>query len=150
MPVVIRGIQSSDTKRLSEIEEASFSHPWSEESFKELLTIDYARYLVAEEDGEVVGSAGMRIIAGEGNIDNVVVDEKNRNRGIAGMLIDELIKLGESEGIYDYTLEVRVSNSAAIKVYERAGFKGEGVRPHFYEDPTEDALIMWRRGNEIR
>ena len=90
----------------------------------------------------------MRIIAGEGNIDNVVVDEKNRNRGIAGMLIDELIKLGESEGIYDYTLEVRVSNAAAIKVYERAGFKGEGVRPHFYEDPTEDALIMWRRGTK--
>ncbi len=146
MPLVIRKIQSEDTKRLAEIEEASFSRPWSEESFRELLNIDYARYLVAELDGEVVGSAGMRIIAGEGNIDNVVVESSHRNKGIAGRLVEELIRLGEEEGVRDFTLEVRVGNAPAIRVYERAGFKSEGIRPGFYEEPKEDALIMWRRG----
>ena len=146
MPLVIRKIQSEDTKRLAEIEEASFSRPWSEESFRELLNIDYARYLVAELDGEVVGSAGMRIIAGEGNIDNVVVESSHRNKGIAGRLVGELIRLGEEEGVRDFTLEVRVGNAPAIRVYERAGFKSEGIRPGFYEEPKEDALIMWRRG----
>lgn len=146
MPLIIRKIKETDIDRLAEIERDSFSRPWTKEAFRELFDIPYARYLVAELDGEVVGSAGMRVIAGEGNIDNVVVWGDFRGRGIASRLIEELIRLGEEEDIKDYTLEVRVSNAPAIRVYEKSGFKGEGVRPGFYEDPTEDALIMWRRG----
>ena len=147
MTISIRAIQDSDIERLAQIEAKSFSHPWSADSFRELLDIDYARYLVAICDGEVAGTAGMRVICGEGNIDNVVVDPDYRGKGLAKALVAELIKWGESEGIKDYTLEVRVSNVPAIHVYENAGFIGEGVRPGFYEDPKEDALIMWRRGN---
>ncbi len=143
--ITIRPIEERDIKRLAEIEADSFATPWSEQSFRELLSIDYARYLVAETEGTVVGSAGMRIVAGEGNIDNVVVARPYRGQGIAQKLIEELIKAGEAEGVKEFTLEVRVSNAPAIHVYEKAGFRSEGVRPNFYEKPTEDALIMWRR-----
>lgn len=146
MQITIRKLKESDIHEPTRIERESFSHPWSEESFRELLSIDYARYLVAEADGKLVGSAGMRVVYGEGDIDNVVVDTGYRGNGIAGALISELIALGESEGVKEFTLEVRVSNAPAIRVYEKAGFKTEGVRPGFYEDPKEDALIMWRRG----
>ena len=146
MQITIRKLKESDIAELARIERESFSRPWSEESFRELLTLDYARYLVAEADGEIAGSAGMRVVYGEGDIDNVVVDRKYRGNGIAKTLISELIALGESEGIKEFTLEVRASNAAAIRVYENAGFTSAGVRPRFYEDPVEDALIMWRRG----
>ena len=146
MQITIRKLKESDIAELARIERESFSRPWSEESFRELLTLDYARYLVAEADGEIAGSAGMRVVYGEGDIDNVVVDRKYRGNGIAKALVSELIALGESEGIKEFTLEVRVSNAAAIRVYENAGFTSAGVRPRFYEDPVEDALIMWRRG----
>lgn len=146
MQITIRKLKESDIAELAKIERESFSRPWSEESFRELLTLDYARYLVAEADGEIAGSAGMRVVYGEGDIDNVVVARKYRGNGIAKALISELIALGESEGIKEFTLEVRVSNAAAIRVYENAGFTSAGVRPRFYEDPVEDALIMWRRG----
>lgn len=132
-------------KKLAEIEAESFSTPWSEQSFRELLSIDYAHYLVAEYDGELVGSAGMRVICNEGNIDNVVVKPTHRGKGIADRLISELIKLGDSMGVEAYTLEVRVSNAPAIHVYEKNGFVNEGIRPRFYEKPVEDAMIMWRR-----
>ncbi len=143
--ITIRPIEERDIKRLAEIEADSFATPWSEQSFRELLSIDYARYLVAETDETVVGSAGMRIVAGEGDIDNVVVERSYRGQGIAQKLIEELIKAGEAEGVKEFTLEVRVSNAPAIHAYEKAGFRSEGVRPNFYEKPTEDALIMWRR-----
>ena len=143
--ITIRPIAEKDIKRLAEIEADSFNTPWSEQSFRDLLSIDYARYLVAEIAGEVVGSAGMRVVCGEGDIDNVVVEKSHRGQGIAQKLIEELLELGEKEGVKEFTLEVRVSNAPAIHVYEKAGFKSEGVRPGFYEKPTEDALIMWRR-----
>ncbi len=146
MQITIRKLKESDIAELARIERESFSRPWSEESFRELLTLDYARYLVAAADGEIAGSAGMRVVYGEGDIDNVVVDRKYRGNGIAKALISELIALGESEGIKEFTLEVRVSHAAAIRVYAIAGFTSAGVRPRFYEDPVEDALIMWRRG----
>ena len=143
--LVIRKIEEKDMAELAAIEAESFSTPWSEQSFRELLSIDYAYYLVAEYDGELAGSAGMRVICNEGNIDNVVVKQSLRGKGIANALISELIALGESMNVEAYTLEVRVSNAPAIHVYEKKGFVNEGIRPKFYEKPVEDAMIMWRR-----
>ena len=144
--LTIAPIQEEDIPILAEIEAKSFSMPWSPEDFRDLLSIDYAYYLVAKIDGQVVGSLGMRILAGEGNIDNVVVDEDFRCRGIASALLSRLLEEGEKMGVKDYTLEVRVSNEPAIKVYEKFGFIREGIRPRFYEQPVEDAAIYWRRG----
>ncbi len=145
MNVIIRELREEDIEALSRIESASFSMPWSPKDFADLLRREYCTYLVAEIDGEVVGSCGMTNLCKEGNIDNVVVEEQFRGQGIAQKMLHELIALGETMGVEAYTLEVRVSNAAAIHVYEKLGFVSEGIRPGFYEKPTEDAMIMWRR-----
>ncbi len=143
--LIIRELGEEDIIPLSEIEAQSFSMPWSPKAFADLLSKDYCTYLVAEMDGRIVGSCGMTNICNEGNIDNVVVAEEFRGRGIAQKLLRELLKLGETQGVEAFTLEVRVSNAAAICVYEKLGFVSEGIRPRFYEKPIEDAMIMWRR-----
>lgn len=145
METIIRVLQEEDIEQLSRIEKDSFSMPWSEQDFHDLLYRDYCLYLVALVDGEVVGCAGLTNICHEGNIDNVVVASKFRGQGVAKKLLSELIVRGERAGIKAFTLEVRVSNQVAIHVYEKAGFVSEGIRPRFYEKPVEDALIMWRR-----
>lgn len=143
--IEIRALQDADIEALSVIEAASFSMPWSPQDFRDLLNRDYCMYLVALVDGEIVGCAGLTNICNEGNIDNVVIAEKYRGRGIAQKLLEKLLTEGEAQGIEAFTLEVRVSNATAIHVYEKLGFVSEGIRPRFYEKPTEDAMIMWRR-----
>lgn len=142
---VIRELQEEDIERISYIESQSFSMPWTAQAFRRLLSDNHSIYLVAVEDGVVAGCCGVTDVAGEGNIDNVVVAPEYRNRGIATDLMEETLKRGRERGIREFTLEVRVSNEAAIRVYEKAGFRSEGVRPGFYERPVEDANIMWLR-----
>lgn len=145
MEVLIRRLAAEDVEPLSQIEAREFSMPWSAEAFAELIDKKNCLYLVAEIDGQVVGSCGMTYGFGEGSIDNVVVDRGYRNRGIAQKLLKELFTQGEKIDVTAFTLEVRVSNAAAIHVYQKMGFVSEGIRPRFYEKPVEDAMIMWRR-----
>lgn len=145
MEILIRRLKPEDAEPLSRIEEQEFSMPWSAADFAALTSRENCLYLVAEAEGRVVGSCGMTFGFGEGNIDNVVVCREFQNRGIAQRLLEELFVLGQQAGVEAYTLEVRVTNARAIHVYEKLGFVAEGVRPRFYEKPTEDALIMWRR-----
>lgn len=145
MQVIIRELKAADAPAVSKIEEETFSMPWSVQDFLEMVEADYAYYYVAEADGEIAGCCGIRNIVGEGEITNVVVAQNYRGQGIGRALMEYMLKEAPSHGIGDCTLEVRVSNTPAIKLYESLGFKGEGVRPHFYEKPVEDALIMWKR-----
>ena len=130
---------------LAKIEAALFSMPWSEKAFLDLLKHEYCHYLVAEENGEPVGFAGMTLLGDEGDIDKVMVEPRHQRQGIADALLEALFILGEEKGAAAYTLEVRASNEPAIRLYEKHGFVSEGVRPRFYEKPIEDALIMWKR-----
>ena len=84
-------------------------------------------------------------IAGEGEITNVVIKEEFRGRGYAYSMMQRLLEEGRKLGVSDFTLEVRVSNTPAIKLYEKLGFKSEGIRPGFYDKPKEDAMILWLR-----
>lgn len=145
MEITIRKLQEEDIPRLAEIEAESFSMPWSARDFKNLLSHSYCCYVVAVADGQVAGCAGFSNICGVANIDNVVVAADFRGKGIARMMLQELIAAGEAEQVEAFTLEVRVSNAAAIHIYEKFGFVSEGIRPGFYEKPAEDANIMWRR-----
>lgn len=143
--LLIREMKADDVEAVSKIESEVFSMPWSAKDFLEMVEADYAYYYVAEVDGEIAGCCGIRNIAGEGEITNVVVAAPHRKKGIARKLMEYMLERAGEAGIGDCTLEVRVSNQPAIRLYEGLGFKGEGIRPDFYDKPDEDALIMWKR-----
>lgn len=145
MEIVVRELREGDIPELARIEAESFSMPWSADAFRELMDRPYCTYFVALTDNQIVGCCGYTDICHEANIDNVVVAPEYRNLGIAQALLQRLMEHGRKSGIEAYTLEVRVSNLAAIHIYEKFGFKSEGIRPGFYEKPVEDAMIMWRR-----
>ena len=140
-----RRLRAEDVPAVSRLEEQTFSMPWSAESFFRMIEKEENAYFVAEEDGKILGGCGLLLIAGEGNITNVVVAPQARRRGIATGLLTYLLSEGDRAGLTAYTLEVRVSNAAAIGLYEKLGFVSEGIRPNFYEKPREDAVIMWKR-----
>lgn len=141
----IRELTAGDVDAVCRIEEESFSMPWRARDFLEMIEADYAHYYVAEEEGEIVGCCGIRNLAGEGEITNVAVAPGFRGRGIGRKLMEYMLKEASCHGIGDCTLEVRISNTPAVRLYESLGFKREGIRPGFYEKPVEDALIMWKR-----
>ncbi len=145
MEIAVRELKKSDIEELAEIESKAFSMPWSKQDFENLLSHSYCFYLVAMAEGQIAGCCGYTDSFGEADIDNVVVAEEFRGRGIAQAMLKELLTRGEAAGINAFTLEVRVSNAAAIHIYEKFGFQPEGIRPRFYEKPIEDAVIMWRR-----
>lgn len=145
MEIEVRELHMSDTKALAEMEAQAFSMPWSQKDFENLLSHPYCFYLVALAEGEIAGCCGYTRSCDEATIDNVVVSEKFRNRGIAQAMLKELISRGEADSVSAFTLEVRVSNEPAIHIYEKIGFESAGIRPGFYEKPREDAIIMWRR-----
>ncbi len=143
--ITYRRMRTEDVPFISRLEEETFSMPWSAESFLRMIGQEDTAYFVAEEDGQILGGCGLLLIAGEGNITNVVVTPGARRRGVAMGLLTYLMAEGGRAGLRAYTLEVRVSNAAAIGLYEKLGFVSEGIRPGFYEKPVEDALIMWKR-----
>ncbi len=143
--IVYRRMRPEDVPFISRLEEETFSMPWSAESFLRMIEREDNEYFVAEEDGHLLGGCGLLLIAGEGNITNVAVVPEARRRGVASGLLTYLMAEGDRAGLTAYTLEVRVSNAAAIGLYEKLGFISEGIRPNFYEKPTEDAVIMWKR-----
>ena len=145
MRIEIRELQDADIEILAQMEAEAFSMPWTAQDFRGLLERSYCFYLVALADGEIAGCCGYTDLCGEADIDNVVVGSRYRNQGVAQAMLEELIARGEARGLEAFTLEVRVSNAAAIHIYQKYGFRSEGIRPGFYEKPREDAMIMWRR-----
>ncbi len=143
--VRFREMTPDDVPYISRLEEETFSMPWSAADFLQMIEKEDARYYVAEEEGVLYGGCGVLLVAGEGNITNIVIAPEHRNKGIGTRLLQYLIEEGYREGLTAYTLEVRVSNAAAVHVYEKLGFVSAGIRPKFYEKPTEDAIIMWKR-----
>lgn len=142
---MIRRMTEADLQQVSDNEAVCFSQPWSINAFRDTLKRKEAIYFVAEVDGKVVGHCGVTDIVGEGEITNVAVLPEYRGRGLAGDMLRQLLLEGEAVGIRAFTLEVRAGNEAAIRLYEKAGFVTEGIRPGFYDKPREDALIMWKR-----
>ncbi len=142
---MIRLMKEEDLGAVAQLEQTVFSVPWSEHNLRESLSRPEYLFLVAEEDGKVTGYAGLLMIAGEGDVTNIAVFPENRGHGTGSALTETLISEGRNRGMNAFTLEVRVSNQPAIHIYEKLGFRSEGVRKGFYEKPKEDALIMWLR-----
>lgn len=142
--LTFRLMEERDLDQVVQIEKENFSVPWSRKSFLETLGLPHAIYVVAEQEGQIAGYCGCYQILEEAEIVNVAVDKALRRKGIGRRMLTELMRLGEERGAFAYTLEVRSSNTPAIRLYESLGFKSLGVRKNFYEKPTEDAIIMWR------
>ncbi len=131
-----------------EVENKSFAVPWTERMFYDELNNPLARYVVLLEKqnpGNVIAYVGYWKIFDEGHITNVAVHPEWRGKKAATYLMRQMMQLAASEGLKDMTLEVRRSNLAAQGLYTKLGFAVEGIRPNYYEDNGEDALIMWYR-----
>jgi [ribosomal protein S18]-alanine N-acetyltransferase len=142
----IRPLQLRDLAAIEEIERRSYPTPWSRSMFAGELSKSSSLCLGAWDD-EVARLVGYMIISryvDAWHVMNLAVDVLYRRRGIATMLLDRLFEVTAGEERRGYTLEVRVSNADAIRLYERMGFRARGVRRGYYTDNREDALIMWR------
>ncbi len=127
------------------VETDSFSIPWTRSDFeREIFENKLAIYVIAMEDSEIVGFAGMWHVINEGHITNVAVLEEYRKKRIGTMLVEELIKIASEKEMMGLTLEVRISNAKAQTLYTKLGFKPEGIRKKYYADTGEDAIIMWK------
>ncbi len=134
----------SDLDRVMEIEHRSFTLPWSREAYEnELSTNHFASYLVACYEEQVVGYAGMWVILDEAHITNIAIDPAFRGRRLGERLMQEMMVQSMARGAERMTLEVRVSNLPAQRLYEKLGFVSHGVRKGYYTDNNEDAMIMW-------
>lgn len=149
MGVVYRQALEHDAKGIYLVESCCFNLPWSFESIQyEMCDNDMAVYVVALVDGRIIGFAGLHEIFDEGHITNVAVLPEYRGQRIGEQLLNKLFSIVQKT-VNQYTLEVRISNKSAITLYSRLGFKSAGVRPKYYTDTQEDALIMWRYDADI-
>ena len=145
MEIVIKSMEKTDVDGVIGIEEKAYGeHHWSKESFLNELSNDLARYYSAfDENGNLVGYAGCWQILEEVHITNIAVSVDHRRMGIGNKLLQKIIDdCYENKAKY-ITLEVRVSNTPAISLYEKYGFKSLGVRKGYYQDNNENALIMF-------
>lgn len=141
--MTVRPMREDDLDKVVAIEQEIFSQPWSKQGFLDGLRNENTLYLVAEEKNEILGYLGLWQSLEEADITNIAVKENARRQGVGGHLLKEAQRLAAARGITALTLEVRVSNEAAVRLYEKHGFRSVGVRPGFYDKPREDALIMW-------
>ncbi len=137
----VRPMTESDIQQIAKLEKQCFSEPWSENSLKEELTNETARFYVLHSGEKLIGYIGANNICGEVYITNVAVNEEFRSKGYGKKLVDHLVKQAEAENALFVTLEVRESNKKAIRLYEKCGFKRAGERKNFYSKPTENAWI---------
>ena len=141
--LILRRMRVTDVDEVSAIEAATFARPWSREAFcQELERNVAARYLVAVRGDRVIGYAGAWIILDESHITNIAVTEAERGRGVGRQLTEKLLWYLSNLGASYATLEVRVSNERAIRLYQSLGFVTVGKRKKYYEDNGEDAFLM--------
>jgi ribosomal-protein-alanine N-acetyltransferase len=142
--VRIRPMTTADVDSVSNIEERSFSLPWSRQAFEtEIANNDLAHYLVAEVVDQLVAYAGMWMILDESHVTNVAVLPDYRGQGVGKLIMASLILHAEQLGAKRMTLEVRPSNEIAKNLYSQFGFVAAGLRKRYYTDTNEDAIIMW-------
>lgn len=142
---MIRPMLLKDLESVMTLETLCFSVPWSKEAFhKEITENKLAHYLVIEEADEIIAYGGVWYIYDEGHITNIAVHPNHRKKGFGKDLVQAMMDQAKTDEIHHMTLEVRVSNQPAITLYEKIGFESAGIRPKYYTDNQEDALIMWR------
>lgn len=140
----MRRMVAADLPPVMEVEKRAFKSPWSEDLIRRELTHEWSTILLAEEPGEkrVLGFVIFWVVHDEIHILNVAVDPAYRRKGIARALLDEMFRRAREAGLALATLEVRISNDPAIRLYEGLGFRRVGIRKGYYVDEDEDAVVM--------
>jgi [ribosomal protein S18]-alanine N-acetyltransferase len=138
----IRPLGYSDLPQVIAVERRAFPTPWSLAMFVLELSKPSGVCLAAVEDSKLLGYLICSRYDQVWHLMNIAVDPPARRRGVATALLTEMLARGGTE--QDYTLEARTSNTPAIVLYERFGFRSAGTRPRYYQDTGEDAVIMWR------
>ncbi len=135
----------ADLTPIVEIERASFSTPWTADMFRwELRNSDVSATYVMKSGDQVVAFCCVWVVLDELHINNVAVRPEFRRQGLARALLTHVSDEAAGKGATRATLEVRRSNAAALRLYDRLGFAVTGVRPNYYTNPVEDALVLWR------
>jgi ribosomal-protein-alanine N-acetyltransferase len=141
--LIIEPMALADLDAVHRIELASFSSPWPANAYRsELETNRLASYLVGRIDGEIVAYGGMWLMVDEAHITTFAVHPTWRRQKIGERLLLAFLDLAVARGAREATLEVRLSNISARRLYEKYGFRPVGLRPRYYSDDGEDALIM--------
>jgi [ribosomal protein S18]-alanine N-acetyltransferase len=143
LKVTIDDMLVSDLDAVHAIERASFTTPWPPHAYQsEIETNRLARYVVARVDRQVVAYAGMWIMVDEAHITTFAVHPAWRRQRMGERLLLAILDIAIARGAREATLEVRLSNLPARRLYEKYGFRPVGLRPRYYSDNNEDALIM--------
>lgn len=141
--IMIKKMTDANVPQVAELEKLCFgSAAWSEKSIASELTNDLALWLVAEDGDSVVGYVGSQTVFPETDMMNIAVTPERRREGIAEVLVDSLVVELKRLGSDSLTLEVRVSNTPAICLYQKLGFHEAGLRKNYYRNPKEDAMIL--------
>ncbi len=136
-------ITAADLDGLEALEALCFADPWPKEALAMLL--EEGRYaVISREDGRICGYGAIQYVLDEGEVVNIATHPDMRGRGIGGEIMAELLRYAREVGLTYITLEVRVSNETARRLYERNGFAPLGLRKKFYAHPSEDAIVMGR------
>ena len=143
--MIISELKDCEIHVIAELEKASFSKPWSEESIRSSFNSNSCKFYTAKDD-VIKGYIGVSIAADEGYILNVAVFPEYRGQGIGKSLVSYLIKMYKDK-LRFLTLEVRPSNLAAVNLYTSLGFEKAGERPSYYSNPTENALLLTKYFN---
>ncbi|MDE6441478.1 MAG: ribosomal protein S18-alanine N-acetyltransferase [Clostridia bacterium] len=143
--MIIRPWKYEDILRISEMEKECFpQEPWSYKMLVSGFESENFTGVVAEDDGEIAGYGGITIAADSADIENIAVTEPYRNSGIATSIITELCTLAKAKGVEKVFLEVRVSNTPALRLYLKNGFNGVYARTRYYTN-GEDCLVMCKK-----
>ena len=146
-----RVLSERDLDEIVAIEQACFTNPWTRQMYlRELQNPDVSFSYVLRltgfpgEQGPIVGFCCFWLVLDEIHINNLAVRAECQGRGYGSALLEHVLEVGASRGARRATLEVRRSNAAARRLYERLGFEVAATRPNYYINPREDALILWR------
>ena len=149
-PYRIRRAERADVPALARIERRCFSDPWSERGIQESIQSETTVALVAENAEGEMGYLMARLSGEEGEILNLAVLPGYRRRGLGRRLLEQGLALLVGRGVREAYLEVRESNQAARDLYLGFGFRPVGMRPHYYRNPAEDALVLRARLEPVR
>ena len=140
--ITILPMEAVHVDAVAALEALCFSDPWSRRSIAGELDNPLSLWLVAVEDGEVLGYIGSQTVLDEADVMNVAVHPAARRRGLGTALLEALLEALGRKGARTLTLEVRASNASALALYDKLGFTQAGRRPRYYRHPTEDALLL--------